>query len=143
MCVCVCLYMFKYYFVSPSPSSLSPFFPPFPLSPATACQLYKATQSTYSNPPPFDSSLGVFMPNSFALSYQYMFVQVRYTVLFYSLSLPLSLPLSLSLSHIQRNYTDTGRPSGGYASPLWVSNYRKPFKAASFSLQLEERVSNH
>ena len=49
---------------------------PFPT--ATACQLYKATLSTYNSPsqPLFDGSLGVFMPNSFALSYQYMFTQV-------------------------------------------------------------------
>ncbi|XP_011403900.1 PREDICTED: VPS10 domain-containing receptor SorCS1-like [Amphimedon queenslandica] len=82
---------------------------------ATACQLYKATLSTYnsSSQPLFDASLGVFMPNSFALSYQYMFTQ--------------------------RNYSDVGRPTTGYISPLWVSHYRKAFKAASFSLQLDER----
>ena len=43
---------------------------------ATACYLFKATASNYNNPTNI-TSLGAFMPYSFALSHQYMFVQVR------------------------------------------------------------------
>lgn len=46
------------------------------LSLGTAALLYKAKLSSAYQSQLFDSSLGPFMPNSFMLSYQYMFIQV-------------------------------------------------------------------